>query len=287
MFTMAGAGQLASGLGQSLDSPVLRSAGRGLTTGALSTGDVPWLGDAGGSERAWQRGADANVITDGEAVSRTDGRVAAQQHHASQRADEALATRMGAQWDRDRAQVSRARDALATTWGREPADRAMHEAAPVVRAMVDAAGGPDAAARDAGLENFGQLAQAVGTHYAARNGHMPTSPQPASPIRDWLQQAPAAHDSSRLTRWDVSAGVEIADALKQPSLEAPRYARMVQVIRGRAGVDSAREAVDLARDIGTGAPDATETELKSAFHAALSSRFSADDGADIPVRRTP
>jgi hypothetical protein len=286
MFTMAGAGHLASGLGQSLDSPVLRSTGRGLITGAHSATDASGASEAAAWERAWQRGTEEQVNTDGEGNSRTSGRIAVQQRQAAQRAEEALAQKMGARWDGEREQVSRARDALAVTWGRDHADRAMHEAAPVVRAMVDAAGGADAAARESGFENFGQLAQTVGTHYATRNGHAPESPQATSTTRDWLQQTPA-RDASRLTRWDVGAGVEIADALKLPSVEAPRYARMVQHIRSRAGVDSAREAVDLARDIGTGVPDATNAELKDAFHAALSSRLGVFDGTDVTERRTP
>jgi hypothetical protein len=280
-FSVAGAGQFATGLGQSLDSPVLRSAGRGLTTGVQNAGDASWTGDAVASERAWQRGADEHVNTDGEAISRTGQRITAQQHQATQRTDEALAHRMGAQWDGERAQVSRARDALAATWGRDRADRAMHEAAPVVRAMVDAAGGPEAAAREAGVEDFGQLAQAVSSHYASRNGQTPASPQPASPVREWLHQMPSTDGASRLTRWDVGAGVEIADALKLSSMEAPRYARMVQSIRNNTGsVEGAREAIALAHDIAIYAPDATSDEMKAAFHASLTARFGGLSDAD-------
>jgi hypothetical protein len=154
--------------------------------------------------------------------------------------------------------------------------------------MVDAAGSTDMAARSAGLENFDQLTEAVASHYAARSGRAPIAPHTPSPVNDWLHKSPLPSSAGRLTPWDFGAGIEIADALKQPSVEAPRYAQMVQHIRTNAsGTDSAREAIALARDIGTGAPDASAAELRNAFDAVWSSRFGAMDRADANLRRTP
>jgi hypothetical protein len=290
MFTAAGAGQLASGLGQSLDSPVLRSAGRGLTSGALSAGVLPLFGDTDEQTHSLKP-YDTNLSTDGETGQRTNDRIAVQRQQWQRRADEAFADHLGVRWDGERAQVMQARNRLAVAWGREGAEQAMTAAAPTVRAMVDAVGSPDTAARTAGFDDFSQLTEAVASHYAARSGRAPVAPHTASPVSDWLHKAPLPSSTGRLTPWDFGAGIEIADALKQPSVEAPLYAKMVQHIRSNAGgINSAREAIALARDIGTGAPDASGADLRSAFHATLSSRLGISDGIgsqdEASVRRT-